>query len=943
MMTVHALRLLLVAGACAWHVDALSNGAVLESQVRERVEMALNSVRSILNNTRHPQYPAEVPHTYHDKYILAEFATKAIAAGVINVIEVLAPGWWDRNREQLFEWSSRRAVTLRFSACERCAFKQSLTKELSDGTKQVTSTGWVSSTVETVTKVQEHHWTFVATWNASVFPGVDQPAQVALFSNEGRYAIKTVTAAGEAAKAPRKDVRCQHHDMDLSWLFSRLRSGKLDFVVNRTASKTPRRNQEVEDALLFTQKLSRWAWATSNYFHSALFPVQEDHNFDVDGIFREGVFSPVVGLFVLEPQGAAQHMVLADDFDAVLWEHRRNLQQRLHQIAELFPHGTASSTGLVTVAAAQVVAAMQHLQELTWDYEAVVSDIERMLRDQLIAAVGRELSPTDFAEYMDFHSMRLFRKEHVPKRFSYAVRRPGRSPEGTVSVEGLQEVRLSGSGDGRAGASPILALSVRRREDYELKPLRVGLDAAVDVTLIGERYLHAFVLHQFSSQPPRAMRLVARARQFSSFLLLVGHVAPGSRFEPMAALIVKNRDDLSIPLMLESMPTPKEFRDAIESMSPEQQAFAKAFREMQLSNTLFAVTIIQIKPQLELLLNLPPDSLTKEIQLTQDLMDLFIRYQVPPDLLSYDDDVDAPAKVKLTAVKEHVASLLSTINASQQRELDEARGQAQKRKLENEACAAHTKDVEKTLDFAAVGSSLSIRRFSRMGSSIPMERMARAAPQLKKKSVLREAVQPAVKMMSSTANAEPPRPTASPVPKPLASAQQSDDQAERVEDAGEVDDALLPQHLDAQMMAHDMDAALRPSKLQLGPTWQKKEQSGLLSPLQLRQLHEEDQRSERNAAFDLLDALSRSGALPVRYASLHLILAATHRFDETLVDTVVKGNVNPIEMVERSLLIMASAVQGCPAAKLVADGHLERLAAGLPSLFNSSASTALQA
>lgn len=410
--------------------------------------------------------------------------------------------------------------------------------------------------------------------------------------------------------------------------------------------------------------------------------------------------------------------------------------------------------------------------------------------------------------------------------------------------------------------------------------------------------------------------------------------------------------------MLESMPTPKEFRDAIESMSPEQQAFAKAFREMQLSNTLFAVTIIQIKPQLELLLNLPPDSLTKEIQLTQDLMDLFIRYQVPPDLLSYDDDVDAPAKVKLTAVKEHVASLLSTINASQQRELDEARGQAQKRKLENEACAAHTKDVEKTLDFAAVGSSLSIRRFSRMGSSIPMERMARAAPQLKKKSVLREAVQPAVKMMSSTANAEPPRPTASPVPKPLASAQQSDDQAprgspsqeqvnageaERVEDAGEVDDALLPQHLDAQMMAHDMDAALRPSKLQLGPTWQKKEQSGLLSPLQLRQLHEEDQRSERNAAFDLLDALSRSGALPVRYASLHLILAATHRFDETLVDTVVKGNVNPIEMVERSLLIMASAVQGCPAAKLVADGHLERLAAGLPSLFNSSASTALQA
>lgn len=38
---------------------------------------------------------------------------------------------------------------------------------------------------------------------------------------------------------------------------------------------------------------------------------------------------------------------------------------------------------------------------------------------------------------------------------------------------------------------------------------------------------------------------------------------------------------------------------------------------MQLSNTLFGVVIIQIKPQLEKLLKLPTDSLQKEIKLTQ--------------------------------------------------------------------------------------------------------------------------------------------------------------------------------------------------------------------------------------------------------------------------------------------------------------------------------------
>ena len=59
---------------------------------------------------------------------------------------------------------------------------------------------------------------------------------------------------------------------------------------------------------------------------------------------------------------------------------------------------------------------------------------------------------------------------------------------------------------------------------------------------------------------------------------------------------------------------------------------------MQLSSTLFAIAVVQIKPQLEKLLNLPNDSLTKEIQLTQDLMKLFIKYQIPSDLISYDQN-----------------------------------------------------------------------------------------------------------------------------------------------------------------------------------------------------------------------------------------------------------------------------------------------------------------
>ena len=104
-----------------------------------------------------------------------------------------------------------------------------------------------------------------------------------------------------------------------------------------------------------------------------------------------------------------------------------------------------------------------------------------------------------------------------------------------------------------------------------------------------------------------------------SFIVMAGTIISADEFKPTCAVIVKDRDELEIPLDLETLPTPKEFRDAIESMSPEQKRFCKAFRKMQLASTLFGVVVIQIKPQLEALLALPSGSLTKGAHLSLSL------------------------------------------------------------------------------------------------------------------------------------------------------------------------------------------------------------------------------------------------------------------------------------------------------------------------------------
>lgn len=103
---------------------------------------------------------------------------------------------------------------------------------------------------------------------------------------------------------------------------------------------------------------------------------------------------------------------------------------------------------------------------------------------------------------------------------------------------------------------------------------------------------------------------------------------------------------------------------------------------MQLESTLFAVVVIQIKPQLERVLNLSQDSLTKEIKLTQDLMTLFVEYQIPVDLLSASS---GSAEERVAAVRAHVDAIQRTIAEAKAEELAERRREEEAAQLEEEA------------------------------------------------------------------------------------------------------------------------------------------------------------------------------------------------------------------------------------------------------------------
>jgi len=154
------------------------------------------------------------------------------------------------------------------------------------------------------------------------------------------------------------------------------------------------------------------------------------------------------------------------------------------------------------------------------------------------------------------------------------------------------------------------------------------------------------------------------------------------------------------------------------------------------------------------------------------------------------------------------------------------------------------------------------------------------------------------------------------------------------EEAGNSRDCtLLPAALNDKFDQLDADGAVRPVILSVGTAWEKRSQKALLAAPATTTLHAGEQKTERSAAFDLLDALSRSGGLVVDNTDLHVVLVSTHCFDKTLMNTIIQQNTNPIEKMEQSTLIMASVIHGRSVQELSNESQHKRLQSQAAMLF----------
>ena len=816
------------------------------------------------------------------------------------------------------------------------------------------------SSTQAVQHVTEFHFIVTVSWSISVYSGNDV---------DDRQLIKSRTSTTNLITQSRDipdDKTLPPCDLSLTWLLKQIDTKKLtsQFKIDTQdkATITPRRNEAIDKALDFSRNIAKWSNAVRTTLNESIAgdllkwhnPALPQALFSIDkltSIHKENpIFNPVLPLMEnLHPSQAEEpssndkethnHSTLTfkhsnndtktllstGDLYKLLNEHVRTLDVAMDSISKTCPG--EQSLSAMSCSEFGLLLLLHHIDvDLSSNFADSVNYVESMLETQLISAVGKRLTTDDFAAFIRYHEAKLL--SPPPKPFSHAIRgRPEKTPVGLLSIE--SEYKESIYSHSRV---------VNVDSTYS-----IPLNAATSLDLEGNQVLHGWINHRFGPRRDR-YNLVARARQFSSFILIIGTMTSQLTLEPKDAIIVQNKDELLIPLLLNELPTAKEFKDAIKSLSAKQQQFARAFRSMQLASSVFGVCVVQIKPQLETLLGLPFNALDKEMQLTQDLMELFVDYQVPSDLLSYNGVTGNVANEdKVSNVKQNVKSVMDVIDGEKEKQM-----KAAKHKTD---MAIEEKLQREEQDFGAfsVGAPMpapapshtpqgfgSTRR--RLKSAAPQMAMAAAPEMMPGHSSARfRSTENFVSSQPSSSNHYFPdalesSPNVTETRAPKESVHVGNQQG-LLDQSNSIDFTLVPKILDSVIEKSGDASSLRSTVLKTSDNWVRSRQENILSRSMTQNMNPTDIKNEKNKAFDLLDGLSRSGSLPIKFSELHVVVAVTHCFEKDVIDTVVVDNVDPIEKIEMSTLLFASTVHGVPARDLIRDGEeLRRLEGSVPLL-----------
>merc|ERR1719456_681047 len=236
--------------------------------LERKVSSALAKLRKVLDNEKaQPVIAAEQPHTYDDKFALAESLTGLLVASSLATLGGLGA---DRAALRALA-ATGKAVTLRVTSTETCRFLRKAEREVPSTTKVETSSSlFGKSETRVVSTVTEYFWSLGLSYKIVLFAGPSANGADAKLVAGREAACEVLTRSEKPPIAERHEK--PPVDCDVTWLLSHLRAdGNLSVRVDRDSAKciTPRRNPTVDDALSFVNEFRSSMEAIKGLFKAA--------------------------------------------------------------------------------------------------------------------------------------------------------------------------------------------------------------------------------------------------------------------------------------------------------------------------------------------------------------------------------------------------------------------------------------------------------------------------------------------------------------------------------------------------------------------------------------------------------------------------------------------------------------------------------------------------
>ena len=307
-------------------------------------------------------------------------------------------------------------------------------------------------------------------------------------------------------------------------------------------------------------------------------------------------------------------------------------------------------------------------------FEIHLKCLEKRIKYIFLSSIGRKIDKYDFFSCMNKRFQEFDKK---PELFSYLIQNnENESSEGIIQI--LSEK-----------SNPIQTFT----KHFPRKSLEIQMNSIFSFQ--GEISIHGWMEFEFNNEFLSKYTIDINTKLFSSNIILLGHIIPENTFKPISAFLIRNKQSIQIPLILSKIPSAKTFKKSIQSLSNHQKDFASQIREKTLSTNLFCICIIPIRSQLEKLLKIPSRCLIKEILLAQSILDLFIEYQIPSDLFSFDTNLDLENNhtIIIDNIKENVHKIEKIIENIKNKEIEEKKKEEEQKQLEMKAKSSFTNRV----------------------------------------------------------------------------------------------------------------------------------------------------------------------------------------------------------------------------------------------------------